>query len=96
MCTCGAANTNTMRVRVSCWVRDSWQERIFRRYQSGQLAVFSGANAMVALQYVYIWLILQVCGHSGPTCIHGNPVLPILVVRTTSNLGLLAVGHGPQ
>ena len=44
-----------------------WGERDFRRYQSGQPTVFSGAYIITMPQYVYTWLILQICGRSAPT-----------------------------
>ena len=44
-----------------------WEDRNFRRYQSGQRTVFSGACIIIVLQCVYTWLILQLCGRSGPT-----------------------------
>ena len=52
-----------------------YKEQDFRRYQSGQLIVFSGMYIITILQYVYMWLILQYCGHSGPTGTFGNHVL---------------------
>ena len=52
-----------------------WGERCFRRYQSGQRTVFSGAYIITVLQCVYTWLILQLCGRSGPTGTHGNSIL---------------------
>ena len=49
------------------------EEHDFRRYQSGQPTVFSGAYM---LQYVYTLLLLQFCGRSGPTGTFGNSVPP--------------------
>ena len=46
----------------------------FRRYQSGQRTVFSGAHIITVLQCVYALLLLQLCGRSGPTRTHGSSV----------------------
>ena len=37
--------------------------------------VFSGAFLITVLQYVYTWLILNICGRAGPTGTNGNSVL---------------------
>ena len=43
-----------------------WEEQDFRRYQSGQPTVFSGAYIITALLYVCMWLMLKFCRRSGP------------------------------
>ena len=53
-----------------------WRERCLRRYQSGQRTVFSGAYIRTVLQCVYTWLVLQLCGRSGPSGPTETPVLP--------------------
>ena len=53
-----------------------YEEQDFRRYQSGQPTVFSGAYIITVLQYVYTWLIFQLYGRSGPTGTFGNSVPP--------------------
>ena len=52
-----------------------YEERDFRRYQSGQPTVISGAYITTVLQYGYTWPILQLYGRSGPTGTFGNHVL---------------------
>ena len=53
-----------------------YEEHDFRRYQSGQRALFSGSHIITVLQYayVYMWPILHFCGRSGPTGTFGNSV----------------------
>ena len=50
------------------------EEHDFQTYQSDQSTIFSGAYIITVLQYVYMWLILQVCGRSEPTSTFGNSV----------------------
>ena len=61
---------------ATVWARGFVRKNGFRRYQSGQPTVFSGAYIITVLQYVYTWLLLQFCGRSGPTGTHGNSVPP--------------------
>ena len=53
-----------------------FEDKDFRRYQSGQPTIFSGAYIITLLQYVYTWLILQFYGRLGPTGTFGNSVPP--------------------
>ena len=46
------------------------ENAVSRACQSGQVTAVSGTYIIAVMQYIYMWLILQVCGRFGPTGTH--------------------------